>query len=352
MKKFFSLVAGVSLLFFTVSCDPKDPNIDNNTEVVVPTAPDDSYIIFNSVNATNYGTEYGDGQSYNYALQFSTDYNYETDEDGNITYLTDGIDLFVDLYFSEDKISAGTYVVDTTGIAGTIGIEYSAAYKYTANSTEEEELLFTNGSVKIEVSGNRYTYTINMITTDGDTIKGFYTGDMYIGGECLTPTTLTVEAPSDSIYAINYGDDYEMGSDEIVLQIWTDKEAVAFDINLENGTTEIPVGTYSVDTTYAIGTLSEGYSFDFFGYTFPTGTYAETIDSYLYATTGQLVVTKVDNIYTLVANLETAYGSTIKATYTGAIALEVYESEPSDVLAKKLVRSAKKVARKHISARR
>jgi hypothetical protein len=347
MKKIFSLVAGVSLLIFAASCEKKQPNTE-----VVPTAPDASYTIFSAVNATNYGTEYGDGQSYNYSLQFSTDYNYETDGEGNITYLTDGIDLYVDLYFSEDKISAGTYTVDTTGIAGTVGIEYSGAYKYTANSSEAQEVIFTDGSVKIEVSGNRYTYTINMITTDGDTLKGFYTGDMYIGGECLTPTTLSIEAPSDSVYAINYGDSYGMGSDDVVLQIWTDKAAVAFDINLENGATEIPVGTYSVDTTYAIGTLSEGYSFDFFGYTFPTGTYAETTDSYLYITSGKLVVTKVDNIYTLVANLKNTYGSTINATYTGAITVEVGETAPEAVPAKKIARSVKKAPRKQIKTRR
>ena len=347
MKKIFSLVAGVSLLIFAASCNPKEPNTD-----LIPTAPDNSYIIFDAVNATNYGTEYGDGQSYNYSLQFSTDYNYETDDEGNTTYLTDGIDLFVDLYFSEDKISAGTYVVDTTGIAGTVGVEYSGAYKYTANSSEAQEVIFTTGTVKIEVSGNRYTYTINMITADGDTLKGFYTGDMYIGGESVTPTMLSVEAPSDSISAINYGDSYDIGSDEVVLQIWTDKAAVAFDINLENGATEVPVGTYSVDTTYAIGTLSEGYSFDFFGYTFPTGTYAQTTDSYFYITSGQLVITKADNIYTLVANLKNTYGSTINATYTGVIKLETAEAAPEAMLAKRNARSAKKNPHKHITTRR
>ena len=340
MKKIFSLVAGVSLLIFATSCDPTTPPEDNST-------PPEGYTHLTDGRAVFYGTEYT--ETYNYEISLATD--MEVDEDGY--YASAGHTVTLDLYSADSVLAEGTYTLTAENYdAGALHVEYTNWSDINDNG-ESMEYGIKSGTVEVAKSGEKYKFTINLVDSLDQVRKGYFFGNLMIYGsnlEPMTPTQATLTIPSDSIAASNYGDYYEVGTDNISLEMWDANGGyIALELFTEKGATSLPVGTFNFATTYAANTLLPGA---LFGGMFPTGSFAAVNEDYFWLERGSVTIALTENVYTITVAATSHFGSTINATYTGAVTLETVETEAAAAPARNFARSAKKAPHKHITTRR
>src|SRR5574344_1573151 len=282
MKKIFSLVAGVSLLIFAASCEkeqPITPPVDNKTDS----------LIFATATAGYYGTQYI--EAYNYYTQLAT--AMQVDSAGR--YASAVHVVTVDLYSVDSVLTEGTYTLSSgTYAAGTFDVEYTKWYEFN-DKGEYVTFGIKSGTVKVAKSGEKYVFTVNLVDlVVQDQTES--TGDDY-AGEPETPTEATFAIPSDSISASNYGDYYEVGTDNISLEMWDANGGyIALELFTEKGATTLPVGTFSFATTYAANTLLPGALF--WGM-FPTGSFAAVNEDYFWLEGGSVTIALTENVYTI-----------------------------------------------------
>ena len=348
MKKLFSLVAGVSLLIFAASCEkeqPVTPPVDNTTDS----------LIFATATAGYYGTE--NSEAYNYYTQLATTMQV----DSNGYYASAGQVATLDLYSVDSVLTEGTYTLSSgTYAAGTCDVKYTKWYEFN-DKGEYVTFGIKSGTVKVAKSGEKYVFTVNLVDSLDKVRTGYFTGDLMVqdqtestsdsyAGEPETPTQATFAIPSDSIAASNYGDVYEIGADNISLEMWDQNGGyIALELLTTTGATTLPVGTFNVATTYAINTLLPG---SLFWGMFPTGSYAATNEAYFWLETGSVTIALTENVYTITVAAASHFGSTINATYTGAVTLKPVETEAAAAPAKNFAKSVKKAPHKHITTRR
>ena len=333
-------MAGVSLLIFAASCEkeqPITPPVDNKTDS----------LIFATAAAGYYGTQYS--EAYNYYTQLAT--AMQVDSAGN--YASAGQVVTLDLYSVDSVLTEGTYTLSSgTYAAGTFDVEYTKWYEFN-DKGEYVTFGIKSGTVEVAKSGEKYKFTINLVDSLDQVRKGYFFGNLMIYGsnlEPMTPTQTTLTIPSDSIAASNYGDYYEVGTDNISLEMWDANGGyIALELFTEKGATSLPVGTFNFATTYAANTLLPGALF--WGM-FPTGSFAAVNEDYFWLEGGSVTIALTENVYTITVAATSHFGSTINATYTGAVTLETVETEAAAAPARNFARSAKKAPHKHITTRR
>ena len=341
-------MAGVSLLIFAASCEkeqPITPPVDNKTDS----------LIFATAAAGYYGTQYS--EAYNYYTQLAT--AMQVDSAGN--YASAGQVVTLDLYSVDSVLTEGTYTLSSgTYAAGTFDVEYTKWYEFN-DKGEYVTFGIKSGTVKVAKSGEKYVFTVNLVDSLDKVRTGYFTGDLVVqdqtestgddyAGEPETPTEATFAIPSDSISASNYGDYYEVGTDNISLEMWDANGGyIALELFTEKGATTLPVGTFNFGTTYAANTMLPGALF--WGM-FPTGSFAAVNDNYFWLEGGSATIALTENVYTITVAATSHFGSTINATYTGAVTLETVETEAAAAPVKNFARSAKKAPHKHVTTRR
>lgn len=320
------------------------PPVDNKTDS----------LIFTTATAGYYGTEYSD--AYNYYTQLAT--AMQIDSMGN--YASAGQVVTLDLYSVDSVLTEGTYTLSSgTYAAGTFDVEYTKWYEFD-DKGEYVEFGIKSGTVNVAKSGENYVFTVNLVDSLDKVRTGYFTGNLVVqdqtggssddyAGEPETPTQATLTIPSDSIAASNYGDYYEAGTDNISLEMWDENGGyIALELFTETGATALPVGTFNFGTTYEANTLLPGALF--WGI-FPTGSFAAVNEDYFWLEGGSVTIALTDNVYTITVAATSHFGSTINATYTGAVTLEAVDTADS-APARNFARSAKKAPHKHITTRR
>lgn len=349
MKKILSFFSVLSLIFVAVSCDPTVTPED-------PTSSQDS-TVFVQAAAGYYGTDYS--TAYNYYVQLATD--MEVDADGNFTSAGELVGL--DLYSATEELEAGTYTLSSgTYAAGTFDAEYSgwAVLDSAANVTTYG---IASGTVVITKSGDTFTFKVNLVDSANNVRIGTYTGtltvydntssdeDLY-AYEPTTPTTQNLVIPSDSIAVQNYGDYYGTGTDDMYVQMATVAgDFIALDMFAPTGSTELPVGTYTFAQTGAAGTIYPGY---LYASTYPIGSFAMNASGDIFwLQSGSVTVAKSASVYTITVAVQSYYGSTINATYSGSFTVVDATSAVAPAKAsKKLIKKTAQPQKIKIGVRR
>ncbi len=351
MKKLFYCLAAVALVAGLASCDKKDKE---KNEGVTPTTTDTTEVEFIEGYATFYGTDYSEANKFELVLY--TDMTTDSEGYFNSKGSAVQIDLYTNGGETEDgeiKLVAGTYTLsaDEDYPAGTFSTNYST-WCEVDDAGEQTGYGIKEGTVVIALSGDVYDIKINLVDSLGNTRIGTYNGALEIyeryDYEPTTPTTITIDAPADSIEAANYGDYYGDGVDNLALYIWDDNAAVELSLYVANGVTALPVGEYKFADDYSEMSLEAG---QLYWGMFTVGSYAATEEAYYWLNDGTLTVSEADGVYTIEGTLKSHYGSEISVNYTGAVTLEVYDDADEAPAAKaKALRhthNAKRIIKAH-----
>lgn len=353
MKKLvyaLTMVAAIACMATSCDKDKNEPNDTTKNDSIPVVTPVDT-IEFVGGYISFYGTDYS--ETNNHLLVLYTD--MDSDDDGY--FASEGYALQLDLYTTDEELVAGKYTLSTdeTYPAGTFSAKYSAWYDID-DAGEQTLYGIQAGAVNIAIDGDIYTIDINLTDSLGNERVARYEGALEIYDERdnpyeyepTTPTTITINAPADSIEAYNYGDYYGDGVDNLAIYVWDDNTVVSLSLYVANGTTALPVGEYKFADDYSEMSLEPGQLY--WSY-FPLGCYAATDEAYYWLTDGTLTVSKADDVYTISGTLKSYYGSKISIIYKGAVTLEVYDDADEAPAAKaKALRhthNAKRIIKAH-----
>ncbi|MCM1320119.1 MAG: hypothetical protein NC217_07015 [Muribaculaceae bacterium] len=151
--------------------------------------------------------------------------------------------LMLDLYqTAKYYVQPGTYTVTAGEAAGTIST--NASYSYYAN--DGTPVGFKGGEVVIALDGEIYTIEANITLVNDKTVKATYNGKLAYGPVAnftlQNVSTVNVTEPADNGFYYRFNDkDY---ATELRLDFFAE------------GTTTLPNGTYTFDTTGANGTVT------------------------------------------------------------------------------------------------
>ncbi len=358
MKKLvYTLTMVVAIACMATSCDKDKDNNDPKDTTKNDSIPVDSTVTpaeaieFAEGYVSFYGTQYS--ETNNHMLVLYTDMTM--DDDGYFN--SKGYALQLDLYTTDEELVAGKYTLsdDEAYPAGTFSAEYSA-WVDVDDAGEQTDYGIQAGTVNIALAGDIYTIDINLTDSLGNERVAHYEGALEIYDERenpydyepTTPTTITVNAPADSIEATNYGDYYDNGTDNLVLDIWDDNTTVSLSLYVANGATALPVGEYKFANDYSEMSLEAG---SLYWGMFIVGSYAATEEDYYWLNDGTLTVSEADGVYTIVGTLKSYYGSEISVNYKGAVTLEVYDDADEAPAAKakalRHTQNAKRIIKAH-----
>lgn len=356
MKKLvYALTMVAAIACMATSCEkennePKDTTKTDSIPVDSTVTPTEA-IEFAEGYVSFYGTQYS--ETNNHLLVLYTDMT--TDDEGYFN--SKGSALQLDLYTTDEELVAGKYTLsnDETYPAGTFSAEYSA-WVDIDDAGEQTYYGIQAGTVNIALADDIYTIDINLTDSLGNERVAHYEGALEIYDERenpydyepTTPTTITIDAPADSIEAANYGDYYGDGVDNLALYIWDDNAAVELSLYVANGVTALPVGEYKFADDYSEMSLEAG---QLYWGMFPVGSYAATEEAYYWLNDGTLTVSETDGVYTIEGTLKSYYGSEISVNYTGAVTLEVYDDADEAPAAKtkalRHTQNAKRIIKAH-----
>lgn len=340
-------MAVMSLLVFAASCKKEKP--DN---------PQTDSLIFTNAIAGYYGTEYS--EAYNYYTVLAT----EMEVDSNGYYASAGEAVTIDFFSADSVLAEGTYTLSAgTYAADTFDVEYTKWYEIN-DAGEETEFGIKSGSVTVSKSGEQYVFTVNLVDSLDQVRTGYYRGALLVedqtsgggngdenyAGEPQTPTEVTLTIPTDSIAASNYGDYYESGTDNIYLEMWdANNNYIALELFTAKGATTLPVGTFNFATTYAANTILPG---SLFWGIFPSGSFVSVGENLFWLEGGSVTIDLTGSTYTVTVAVTSHYGSTINATYTGTVQLEMVDGSTEPAPAKKMGKSVKQVSYQFFTKKR
>lgn len=328
MKKFKFMAALCIAALSFVSCDPATPDDPTpNPDSTESIALTQAMYFYYGADLADFGITYNDIDAY-----FATDGITFDLESGAIT----GTGTYLNLgyvFTNDTTISAGTYTLDTISMAANTFL--SASIVTYAESVVTVAYEAVSGTVVVTDDSIKFSFTLE----NDSVITAYYTGTPayydYAEEEgtddafSYEPTTVTtLNETYTTAQATNYGD-MGTGSDLLDLVMENDATFSELYVFLPTGTgTTLPAGTYNIADTYAVNTVlaSAGWDSDY-EYDVPsflgvyTGTDGYYNDTY-YFVSGSLTVAVADDVYTITLAAMSYYGSTINATYTGALTVE------------------------------
>lgn len=291
-----------------------------------------------------------------------------------ISFNTDGEEtLPVGEYSMDEYIENEDGEMELEYLPGTWDPEYS--YWWNAKAAEATEYgvyFFSEGTVSVAKSGRNYAVKIDFVDENGDAIKWAYVGQIELEvyeneeadtsygeeeAEDFTISPIEATAAFCGDYAGNGTSNYYLQLvDENGGRIMLDIYAVG------TGTADaIPNGDYTISDTNAENTVAPGYSDLSQGKIFPSYYFIDKDeDGYVgsgeifYFVSGTIRISNTEDggdaiSYTIEGAVETALGTAIDFSYTGAISIEDETSSDaatSSVKSVKPVKQGKKLGRR------
>lgn len=299
------------------------------------------------------GFYYGVPAGYNYAEYYVVLSEGEaTEQEGIYTTTGAGRTLSIDLYYFEPlsgdpAITQGTYKYATSKSLRTFDPEKTRG---TVNDGKGgiRQIEFKDGTIDVRLSGNTYTITASLVTTDGEEFTGSYTGPLTLENreeeqeQNLPPLEKELTGMSFVRAIAKYYNndettdqctvelyDVEPGGSDGYYYLLDAGHKLSVDFLVATGDdAQIVEGTYTVADTNAALTLIPGYEESFLGSTMALGTYCEEyseerVSTYGFASSGTVTVTRTGDTYSFDVKLKTSKGYRIEGTYEGAI--EMYD---------------------------
>lgn len=299
------------------------------------------------------GFYYGVPAGYNYAEYYVVLSEGEaTEQEGIYTTTGAGRTLSIDLYYFEPlsgdpAITQGTYKYATSKSLRTFDPEKTRG---TVNDGKGgiRQIEFKDGTIDVRLSGNTYTITASLVTTDGEEFTGSYTGPLTLENreeeqeQNLPPLEKELTGMSFVRAIAKYYNndettdqctvelyDVEPGGSDGYYYLLDAGHKLSVDFLVATGDdAQIVEGTYTVADTNAALTLIPGYEESFLDSTMPLGTYCEEyseerVSTYGFASSGTVTVTRTGDTYSFDVKLKTSKGYRIEGTYEGAI--EMYD---------------------------
>ncbi len=236
-------------------------------------------------------------------------------ETANITAGTYPVEAF------EGQFNAGTAVAGTNGTYGPIG----CAVLTVANGQVADYNLINGGTVTVAGSGNNWTINANVTCADGTEASASYNGNISFidqkpnpddAYELEDPTVVTENFTFTSASATKYA--AENGVHFVSFELESATNTLAAGLFIAEGATSL-VGTYQVSESGAAGTCLASTGGDEAGnvyYTF-LGTLVDgALNAPIWFITGGSITITAEGA---TCNLTSYFGSTLTATYTGAI---------------------------------
>ncbi|MDR3328216.1 MAG: hypothetical protein LBT04_08945 [Prevotellaceae bacterium] len=330
------LVAMMSLVF--VSCEKNEKVISDVKTVYLKQAVYAGDIKYTGTEALAYSFETVEGI---------------TDADGKLA--KSGILYNICLYSpgstvvdaSGVRAAAGTYEMDLRGVGNAMTVDGAAGASkcYLINIDETlmdttiKVLYFTAGKVTVaRVTDNNYRFDAELTDTEGNLHNIHYEGYFVATNNAPDPVSFyqtepqTIEekiyAANEIYVAVNYGDYFGLGVDDVIFggvdEDWSVVPTIELMLPLGSGTA-IPLGIYPIVSTRAANTAwaSVGRQNEYFDMGCFVWDFQSAMDVY-YIVSGTVTVTTEG----FLMEGRSYYGSSITAVYEGSMELELYQ--PSD----------------------
>jgi hypothetical protein len=240
----------------------------------------------------------------------------------------------------------GIYEMDLRGVGNAMTIDgtegatkcYVIDIDSTLMDTTKKELYFTAGKVTIsQVTVNNYRFDAELTDTEGNLHKIRYEGYLVAVNVAADPVSFYSNEPetttsksyvaSEVYVATNYGDYFGLGVDDVIFaaadEDWEIIPTIELMLPLGSGST-IPEGIYPITSTREANTAwaSVG-NHNWLDLGCFVWDYSSSMTTY-YIVSGSVTVTATG--FHLVG--QSYYGSSIEATYTGSMELEL--DQPSE----------------------
>lgn len=258
--------------------------------------------------------------------------------------------LIIDLYspIATDQNNpvpfTGTYDANSSDEEYSINCDFSYYYYTDAEGIECGRINLGGGKFYISEKDMLYTLEADFTLQDGRAVHCKYEGPFVLPAydeesNKLPRLETDINTTFTGANATNYGNEY--GAYNVAVIFWDMKvnestgnliaPGYVFKLDLMTDFTDggIDPGQYVVDAygTFDPFTYIEGSIIDFYGIELPVGSYVQhynedaSVDGYGFVNSGTVDVTRDNGVYTFDFNLEMAGGYTLKATYTGEIAI-------------------------------
>ena len=240
-------------------------------------------------------------------------------------YADEGYHLLFEL--DEDYNALKFYERQSIGEESSAGTPIEIFYGPLGDSFTNNKNIFTLSTafIYINAAGNLSGWTgISEVFIWKEGYEGeIGEGPNYFEGEA--ETTFDIELAMSDALCVWYNRYSNPGTDTYYLGLEDGKgnylDTYLFAEEDENGATVLKTGTYIIDESGEAGTAQAGYK-PLGGEPDGTVVYLSVINSYFYLIEGEIVVEKEGDVYTISVDAVSAFGSNVKAEWTGNLDVE------------------------------
>lgn len=160
---------------------------------------------------------------------------------------SDAAEIRLEIVAAGSSIQAGTYT------CAPLGTETPNTFGGSANDASNC-IIIASGTMKVEVSGKRYTITIDAADEEGGTVKVFYEGEIP-GGSYESSATGYVDTQREIVGAYFLHDPANTGNVRLCIALRNRISMFKIDFHCPAGTATLPAGTYTYSSGGQQGTF-------------------------------------------------------------------------------------------------